>query len=262
MTKVDVSAVVIFHREGYFSNPAMKSVIKMTDYAKARGISVEIVVVLDSSDSLTSKIVRHHESQIDKILCTNNGDLGVNRNHALCECSGEYVTFLDGDDLWGEHWIFSCFAHCKTTTSRLSVLHPEFLYFFTDSDFDAYSWGRVPSVYARSLWFRHVGTEEEYFQRKSLLLDNVYSANSFGHRSIYEKYPYKPVDRNRGFGIEDWSWNLDTIYNGLVHEAVAGTVHLIRVKESGSLGRSNTANCLLPSMPEGFQFSKFLTRAD
>ncbi|MFM7009291.1 MAG: hypothetical protein ACKO0Z_08190, partial [Betaproteobacteria bacterium] len=49
--------------------------------------------------------------------------------------------------------------------------------------------------------------------------------------------------------IEDWSWNLQTLAEGVSHNVVNGTVHLIRVKQAGSLGRANVAEGLLPKLP-------------
>ena len=74
----------------------------------------------------------------------------------------------------------------------------------------------------------------------------------FAHRSVHEKYPYVAIDKQTGFGVEDWSWNIETSWKGLRHLVVDDTVHLIRVKQHGSLGMQNTAEGLLPQLKDDF----------
>ena len=68
-------------------------------------------------------------------------------------------------------------------------------------------------------------------------------------RDLHLRHPYRAADRSRGFGVEDWPWHMETLWAGLPHRVVPETVHLIRVKEHGSLGRQNTVEGLLPYLP-------------
>jgi hypothetical protein len=92
-------------------------------------------------------------------------------------------------------------------------------------------------------------SDEAGFDRDLLLLDNLWSANAFAPREIHLRHPYAAADRARGFGIEDWSWNIATLWAGVPHLVVPETVHIIRLKETGSLSRRNTAEGLLPHLP-------------
>lgn len=80
----------------------------------------------------------------------------------------------------------------------------------------------------------------------TLFLENTWSANVFARRSLHLRHPYKAADKETGFSIEDWSWNIETVWANIPHRVVADTVHLIRVKESGSLNQQNAAEGLLP----------------
>lgn len=44
---------------------------------------------------------------------------------------------------------------------------------------------------------------------------------------------------------------LALLFDGIGHLVVPDTVHMIRVKDTGSLGQQNTAEGLLPHLPPG-----------
>lgn len=61
----------------------------------------EIVVVDDASTDGTREILREYGNRI-RLICreTNSGICPVTRNQALTAANGEYVAFLDSDDVW------------------------------------------------------------------------------------------------------------------------------------------------------------------
>jgi hypothetical protein len=67
---------------------------------------------------------------------------------------------------------------------------------------------------------------------------------------FYLRYPYKPVNKKSGLGFEDWSWNIETIRKNIPHLVVPETVHLIQIKESGSLGQQSALAGLFSTLPE------------
>jgi hypothetical protein len=81
-------------------------------------------------------------------------------------------------------------------------------------------------------------------------LETFWSANVFARRSLHLRHPYKAADKETGLGIEDLSWNIETVWANIPHRVVSDTVHLIRVKESGSLNQKNAAEGLLPYLPD------------
>jgi hypothetical protein len=135
------------------------------------------------------------------------------------------------------------------STSEPAIFHPEYLYFFAEDDFDCHSTTEVASFRARSSFFRQPSVEAGV-PMPELLIENIWSANCFCSREVFEKHPYRPFRRSEGIGIEDWSWNIETHLAGYAHTAVKETVHLIRIKNNGSLGQLNGRQGLLPHLSE------------
>lgn len=66
----------------------------------------EIIVIDDgSSDGTARELVRYRENPLVRIISRPNGGLGAARNLGLSHCSGDYVFFMDSDDLIPEHFM-------------------------------------------------------------------------------------------------------------------------------------------------------------
>ena len=57
----------------------------------------------DCADRATLDCLAEHPNV--RVLETSVHDLGLARNIGIAEARGQFVTFLDGDDLWGPSWI-------------------------------------------------------------------------------------------------------------------------------------------------------------
>lgn len=245
-----ISAFVVFHRERAYAVPALRSFRMMVETARHAGLQVEAGALLDRPDDVTRSIVAAEGAWLNRVDVVDHGDLGETRNSGARVAAGEYLAFVDGDDLWGERWLLDAhrLASAEQVTAR-SIWHPQLLYYFDELDWDAHSTTEEPHQGARSFFFEHPASASPTFQPDALFISNVWSANVFAHRDVHHRFPYLRVDRSRGFGIEDWSWNLQTLSAGVLHQIVPDTVHLIRVKQSGSLGQANKSEGLLPLLP-------------
>lgn len=248
---MDITVSIIFHREAAYAIPALASMERLVSVARASGLSVETRALMDKADKPTIDIVHNCGSWLDSVQHVEFGDLGLTRNAGTQLANGEFLAFLDGDDLWGSSWLTDAYTRAAAEQEgKRSIWHPECLFYFDEGDYDRHSIGRAPRLDAKSFYLRHRPSDTDDFNINALFLNNLWTANVFAHRSIHERYPYKAVYKELGFGVEDWSWNIETLTNGLVHRVVSDTVHLIRVKYSGSLGQANSASGLLPHVPD------------
>ncbi|EIZ81458.1 glycosyltransferase [Methylobacterium sp. GXF4] len=251
-----ITAGIVFHREGYFAVPALKSLKCMIDYARSNGLEIETIAVLDRFDNITKHIVQNCEVAFDDIIEVEFGDLGMSRNAIIDRATGNFVTFFDGDDLWGEEWIVRALTrHKQLSGDKTIILHPEYLFYFDEYDFSAHSTTNYPNDRSKSFWFRHWASDDPRFDPRALLLNNIWSANSFARKEVFQANPYLSVDRNKGFGVEDWAWNIETVWAGALHAIVPEGVHVIRVKQEGSLGKQNVKEGLLLPLPSKFDLS-------
>ena len=252
----DITLTLVCHREGPLAAPALASMRDMVDAALAAGLTIETRAILDCADAPTRHSVAACGAWLDSVEEISEQDAGLARNAGVAAAAGEFLAFLDGDDLWGEDWLR--LAHAAATNPGApaeAIWHPAFLYYFAESDFDRHSSTQAPDPAAQSFFMVHQSSEDPAFQRDALLLNNVWSANVFAKRTVYRRVPYVATDWRRGIGFEDWSWNLKTLSSGIAHLIVPDTVHLIRARPA-SLGQQSLVEGLLPVLPETFGFKR------
>ena len=248
---VDISAIAVFHAEGSLAISALSSMSRAVAIAREAGLSVEVLGFMDQPDPLTRRAVGAAGAWLDRLYEVDFGDVGMVRNKAAEAATGRYLSFLDGDDLWGEDWLISAWQAAEGAPGFDDVVwHPECLFIFEPNDLGLPTppeGTAHPS--ATTFWFVQSDSDSAVFDPRILLFENTWSANAFTLRRIHLLHPYQCLDSEGGFGIEDWSWNAQTLASGIRHKVVKDTVHLIRMKSEGSLNQLNQARGLLPVLP-------------
>src|SRR5262245_18116247 len=174
MTKPLVSVIVPAYNCAAFVRQSIDSVLQQ-DYGP-----MEILVVDDGSTDDTVKILGEYGDRI-KVLHQANGGPAAARNRAVRAARGEYLAFVDGDDLWLP-------GHTNALMSY-AIAHPEAKVVFADwlvwpaAADGGYSPLQLPRVVAQPEV--DPGAGEWLYGR--LLFDSViHIIASLIHRSAYE----------------------------------------------------------------------------
>lgn len=229
---IHVSCVINAHREGGYLHRSIKSALKNISFAEKHGIQCGLIIILDNPSADTVEIadsLQQKNSDTIRIVSCDYGDLSESRNRAVIEAEGEFVAFLDGDDLWGESWISSAYIKAKKLNSE-SVIHPQYNIYFSKTDCHV---------------MEHVSQGDSSFFPEFFHEQNYWTSLSFASKKIYLDFPYKRNDISDYFGYEDWTWNCETVQSGITHAIATNSIHFIRrgKKEPSLLDVTNQA-CL------------------
>jgi glycosyltransferase involved in cell wall biosynthesis len=92
----DVSVIISSHNAPQYLGPAIESVLAQT-------VAVAEIVVVDDSRDESPRIVERYAAQSGgrvRLLAVPPCNISQARNHAFQMVTGQFVSFLDGDDIW------------------------------------------------------------------------------------------------------------------------------------------------------------------
>ena len=216
----DISVIIPPHRIGRMAHTTMRSLFRAVEYADLRDIATEIVIVMDKPDEETKEYFSRYENSELLIKTVNFGDLGLTRNFGVNLSSGNYITFLDDDNLYGKNWIYESVRYLEENNDI--IVHPEYHIAFESENL---------------IWHQISSNDNDRFNAANLIEDNYWDSVCATKKQILLKYPYQSTTGSKGFGFEDWHFNCETLAAGIEHHIVPGTVHFMRKKRTGSLAK-------------------------
>jgi glycosyltransferase involved in cell wall biosynthesis len=94
-----VSVIIPTYNRGYIVHEAIGSVLSQTES------DVEVLVVDDGSTDDTREVVESIGDSRIVYIFKNNGGVSSARNVGVTKATGEYIAFLDSDDLWPSNYL-------------------------------------------------------------------------------------------------------------------------------------------------------------
>ena len=214
----DISVVITAHREGKLLAATLQSVEHAAHLAKAGGLKVEIVTVLDNGDEETRRVLSG-ALNIDQIITVSFGDPGLSRNEGIQASRGQMICLVDGDNLVSRNWLIEAAKLIRENLGEKIIVHAAIEITF----------GEKQSVR------RNVPQSSEEFNVYELLYRNYWDVACLAPREVFSEVPFLACDSTLRIGYEDWHWNCETIARDWRHESCAGTIYFRRIKKVGSL---------------------------
>lgn len=248
----DLSIIITAHNEGLLAHKTMRSVQAAIAELEKKSISYEVIISVDSGDDDTLAYFKRYKSQKNHtVLEVSFRDLSASRNNATKHATGNFITFLDADDLISKEWYTKGYELAYSSTEDI-VVHPEVSITFGDSHL---AWQKRNS---------HDITHDTL----CFIDNNLWDSPCLARRSIFLQHPYHP--NGNGLGYEDKHFNSQTLAAGVQHKVAPQTVLFVRRKISGSmLAQANTnrvtmapTNLLSFSTVQALNISPYLQKSD
>jgi hypothetical protein len=218
----ELSLIVNVHTEGTTTFPTFRSIAAMLEHAACAGINVEVVIVLDRSDAVTLKQVSAFTRTLVvpsiQSIETDLGDVGAARMQGVHHASADLIAWLDADDIYSASWLTNAVG-VLNTAERDVVVHPAHIVSFGE---------RCVRIVVKA-------SEGSDLNLGIVPAFNPWPSMAATTRSVIESHPFTSIDVGRGFGPEDWQWNLATLGDGIAHLVAPETVLFYREKHGGSL---------------------------
>ena len=230
---------VTAHNEGLVAHKTMRSILEATKRLEEKKISYEILIHIDNGDQITKDYFKRYAKMPNVVIYENNfGDPGPSRNFLAQKASGEYLTFLDGDDLISDNWLVVAYGALIGATEEV-IVHPEGILTFGTE---------VNNVLT-------IQTETLPREKDTIVLlgENRWCAILMAKTSTLLKFPYQHL--TGGYSHEDYVFNVETTNAGIKHIIAKETILFYRRSNNSRLSSSNNMNQIIPYM-EFFDFEK------
>lgn len=228
---IKLTAIITTHNEGLLAHKTMMSVFRGLRKVEEAGYSYEIVVHIDNGDKETKDYFRRYNNDNRIRIFENNfGDTGSSRNFAVKESKGEYVSFLDGDDLISDNWFIKAINELEISKEE-TIVHPEaILTFGLDQTVNVLSFQKPSSDINKDTAF--------------LLGENLWCSVLMAKRETFLRVPFNKL--GLGYGHEDYVFSINTVYAGMQHRIAKETILFYRRSEKSRLSTSNQNHAIIP----------------
>jgi glycosyltransferase involved in cell wall biosynthesis len=232
----DLTLVVTAHNETLVAGPTMRSAEIAVEAARARGFTVEQIIALDKATEATTRYFSQPRFDHWQRRTLQEGDLGLVRNALVPDTEGDYIAFLDADDLFSENWLAEALATVKAgeEAGEGLIASPELEVLFDRN---------VAAV-------RNLEQDSPLFTPYFLYLRGYYDSLCVAPRRAHLEVPYLHRDIPNGLAYQDFQFAIETMSRGWRHVIVKDTIIFKRRRESSLVVESSARRAIIRSLPE------------
>ncbi|MBC6437963.1 MAG: glycosyltransferase [Rhodobacteraceae bacterium] len=227
----DITLAVTAHNEGLMAGPCMKSAEAAVAHARMAGYSVETIVGLDTPTEDTKSFFGQPHFQNWYSFEFNFGDQGLTRNAMARAGTGQFLGFLDADDLISENWLTRC-LECLQQAEAESlevIVHPELNW-----QFDG-----IQNVYAVPQ------QDDPFFSPHVMATANYYDAICTAPRRAWLDHGFPHRDIENGFALEDYQWFVEMTARGWFHAVARDTIVFKRRRDNSQSDTARTHRAVI-----------------
>jgi len=232
----DLTLIVTAHSETAVAGPTMRSADLAVEAARARGYKVQQIIALDEATEATTAYF--HQPRFDHWdrRTMHEGDLGRVRNALIPDTDGDYIAFLDADDIFSENWLAEGLATVKVGEDRGEglIASPE-----------------LEILFDRNLAAnRNLDQDSPLFTPYFLYLRGYYDSLCIAPREAHLEVPYASRDMAKGLAFQDYQFAIETMSRGWKHVIVKDTIIFKRRRDSSLVVESQARRAIIRSVPE------------
>lgn len=232
MTSITLSIIVTAHREGLIAHKTMRSIERAIHQLTSAAISYEVIISIDRGDQETVNYFTNYRTLPIKLHQWDHGDLAGSRNSAIKKARGQFVAFIDADDLMSKNWLHDGVQELLRHPYGSHVAHSAYTIEFEGADAIVKKAG-------------HTNRDQDALLS---VFSGRWNSVIIAPRSLLEKFPYAP--NSPGYGYEDWHLSCSFIQAGVKNVLIPQTAIFVRRKASGSeWARQKTSRSLLHAHP-------------
>jgi len=220
LPSIDISIVLNLHDEARFLDRTVASLREAVAYARADGLSIELVIVLDNATRETAaRTTAMDFSGIDQVcfIEVSHGSLGPARNSGIAASRGRYIATADGDDLVSFNFFSAMMEEAERNPRAIIV--PEFLYAFGTR---------------YHLW-QYFGTDR--VSKLAFFGLHPFCSRVFFPRELARDIQYVDTKKTRFFAYEDWHFNCEAIAAGYEFHTAANTILFYRQRSTSIMAQ-------------------------
>jgi glycosyltransferase involved in cell wall biosynthesis len=232
----DLTLIVTAHSETTIAGPTMRSADAAVAACRARGYTVEKVIALDKATEATTEFFNQPRFDDWERWVMHEGDLGLVRNALAPRAAGDYIAYLDADDIFSENWLAEGMDVVKAG--------------------EAEGIGMIASPELEVLFDRNVAVtrnleqDSVLFTPYFLYLRGYYDSLCISPREAHLQVPYVSRDIPNGLAFQDFQYAIETMSRGWKHVIVKDTIIFKRRRDVSLVTESSARRAIIRALPE------------